>query len=30
LCLMGSLPKWERLCIKLIELLLIGWLREEI
>jgi hypothetical protein len=24
------LPKGERLCTKLVELLLIGWLREEI
>jgi hypothetical protein len=29
LCLMSSLPKGERLCTKLVELLLIGWLREE-
>jgi hypothetical protein len=29
LCLMSSLPKGERLCTKLVELLLIGRLREE-
>jgi hypothetical protein len=29
LCFMSSLPKGERLCTKLVELLLIGWLREE-
>jgi hypothetical protein len=29
LCLMSSLPKGERLCVKLVELLLIGWLREK-
>jgi hypothetical protein len=29
LCLMSSLPKGDRLCAKLVELLLIGWLREE-
>jgi hypothetical protein len=29
LCLMSSLPKGERLCTKLVELLLTGWLREE-
>jgi hypothetical protein len=29
LCLMSSLPKGERLCTKLVELLQIGWLREE-
>jgi hypothetical protein len=30
LCLMSSLPKGESICTQLIELLLIGWLREEI
>jgi hypothetical protein len=29
LCLMSSLPRGERLCTKLVELLLTGWLREE-
>jgi hypothetical protein len=29
LCLMRSLPKGEKLCTKLVELMLIGWLREE-
>jgi hypothetical protein len=29
LCLMSSLPKGEKLCTKLVELLLTGWLREE-
>jgi hypothetical protein len=29
LCLMSSLSKGERLCTKLVELLLIGWLREK-
>jgi hypothetical protein len=26
---MSSLPKGKRLCTKLVELLLIGWLREK-
>jgi hypothetical protein len=26
---MSSLPKGESICTKLVELLLIGWLREE-
>jgi hypothetical protein len=29
LCLMSSLPKGEKLHTKVVELLLIGWLKEE-